>query len=147
MTKRISSGFVFALWVFCAMPAQAGTLEQDEARIDALIRAERAEQQRSRMLASAEPVPVAATVVAPAVAAVPNEDWLAPPPLDDGGLRFDDLTRYVGGRVTIVTVGQRVHRGVIRSVDARQVILQVRRAGGNATYALHRDQVARIDPH
>ncbi|WP_300616309.1 hypothetical protein [Dokdonella sp.] len=143
-----------------AVSATAATLEEDEARIDALIRAERAARAHGaaprgvagtqaagtqRDDVQAEPdVPVAAAVVAPP--ATPHDDWLAVP--DRGaGLSFAELAGHVGERVTIVTSNDRVHRGVINSADERQVTLRVSRRGGNATYTLSRAQVLRVDAH
>ena len=97
------------------------------------------------VLATAKPAPVVASVVAPPAARAPADDWLAPPPAQDSGLAFADLARHVGARVAIVTAGERVHRGTVVDADARHVVLQVRRPGGNATYSLRREQVVRVD--
>ena len=67
-------------------------------------------------------------------------------PQASAGIPFADLVRLVGQRITVVTRGERVHRGVVAAADARAVTLEVRRAGGTATYTLRREQVARIDP-
>ena len=126
--------------VLFASCVQAGTLEEDEARLDALLAA------RS---ASAAPAPVVASVTAPTAAREgadnPHADWLAPAPERAVGVAFVDLAQHVGSKVTIVTVGERVHRGVVTAANARQVSLQVHRRGGDATYTLRREQVVRID--
>lgn len=134
----IGCGLLFAARV------QAGTLEEDEARLDALLAAKRA-------AAAAAPAPVVASVTAPSPvredAGNPHADWLAPAPERTSGVAFADLSQYVGARVTIVTAGERVHRGVVTAANARQVVLRVHRRGGNATYALRREQVTRIDAY
>ncbi len=132
----IGAGTLFAACV------HAGTLEEDEARLDALLAAKRA-------AAAAAPAPVVASVTAPTAAHEdadnPHADWLAPAPERALGVAFVDLVQYVGSKVTIVTAGERIHRGVVTSANARQVSLQVHRRGGNATYTLRREQVVRID--
>lgn len=125
----------------------AGTLEEDEARIAELMRAELAKpvQGATRAAEAGEAAPVVAEVVAPAPPPPsPNDDWLVPT-VRDAGLPFDDLAHRIGRRVTIVTAGERVHRGTIKQADARQVVLSVRRPGGDATYVLRREQVVRIE--
>ena len=137
---------------------RAASLQEDEARIEALLRAERNAQrtvERNARAASAAPaaaqdsVDPATPVIAEVTAAVPepseNDAWLVPT-IEQDGLPFADLKHYVGHRVEIVTTGDRQHRGTVKSADARQVTLLVRRPGGNATYTLRRDQVKRVDP-
>jgi hypothetical protein len=75
------------------------------------------------------------------------ESEVIPPPADaDPGLRFEDLPQAIGLRVRVLTVGQSVHRGVIRAADSHRLTLSIKRAGGSATYKLLREQVQRIDP-
>jgi hypothetical protein len=127
----------FLMLLIClpgARSASAGTLEQDEARIDAVLKAEHARD---------HPAPVVASVVAPTPRSATDDGVVAE--REDAGLGFGELAAHVGGRVTITTVGEHVHRGIVRSADARQVTLQVHSAGGSATYALHRDQIVHID--
>ncbi|GAA0716153.1 hypothetical protein [Dokdonella soli] len=150
MTKKIPTGWTLGCGLLFALSAQAATLEEDEARIEALLQAEHAAAVRSDMSTIAvavpdTPAPVVAEVVAPPADAVTNEDWLAPAPARDSDLQFADLAQHVGGRVSIVTAGERVHRGTIVAANARQVILQVRQPGGHASYTLRREQVVRID--
>lgn len=64
----------------------------------------------------------------------------------DGGIRFDDLPRQIGTRIRVLTRGQRLHTGVVRSADAKQVTISVNQRGGSATYILPREQIQRIDP-
>ena len=128
--------------------AQAGTLQEDEARIEELLRAERALTDSSATsgstLAASSSTPVIAEVVATVAKPSANDEWLAPA-VEQAGLPFGELTHYVGQRVRIMTTGEREHRGTVTSANARQVTLQVRRAGGNATYTLRREQVQRVD--
>jgi hypothetical protein len=152
MNKK-PGGWGLALMLLFAGPAIAATLEEDEARIEALLQAERAAAAAARAgqattLAAATPAPVLAAVVAPPIRARgPDDDWLAPTPAEDTGLAFADLGRHIGEKVAIVTAGDRVHRGTVVDANARQVILQVRRSGGLARYALLREQIVRILEH
>lgn len=144
MDGRIATALALAL---IAVSARAATLEEDEARIEAMIRAERAGLAAKpapppTMVAAQAPVPVVASVVAPPP--TPHDEWLAAPPRA-AGLPFAELANHVGQRVAITTAGERVHRGVVGSADARQVTLRVKRPGGNATYTLTRNQVLRVD--
>jgi hypothetical protein len=131
--------------------ARAGSLQEDEARIEALLNAERAAQAKRALVVTAESgmADPATPVIAEVTAAVPapseNDAWLVPA-VEQNGLPFADLRHYVGRRVDIVTTGDRAHRGTVKSADARQVTLLVRRPGGNATYTLRREQVKRVDP-
>jgi pyruvate/2-oxoglutarate dehydrogenase complex dihydrolipoamide acyltransferase (E2) component len=73
---------------------------------------------------------------------------VADPARDIGGsIRFDDLPHQIGARVRVLTRGQSLHRGVVRSADAKQVTLAVSQRGGSATYVLPREQIERIDPN
>lgn len=65
----------------------------------------------------------------------------------DGTIRFDDLPHQIGTRIRVLTRGQRLHNGVVRSADAKQVTISVNQRGGSATYILPREQIQRIDPH
>lgn len=156
MGGRITASLALAGLAWAATWAGATTLEEDEARIEALIQAERAGKAAAPapppptsvtaatlVVATAAPAPVVASVVAPPAAS--SEEWLAAPPRD-AGLSFSELAQRIGQRVTITTANDRVHRGIVGSADARQVTLRVKRAGGIATYTLSRSQIARIDP-
>ena|SRR5688500_10363475 len=123
--------------------AQAGSLQEDEARIEALLKAERKAAPAGGAANPATPVIAEVTAAVPAPSE--NDEWLVPK-IEQGGLPFADLKHYVGQRVEIVTIGNREHRGIVKSADARQVTLLVHRPGGNATYTLRRDQVKRVDP-
>ncbi|NCT66883.1 MAG: hypothetical protein GXC76_04460 [Rhodanobacteraceae bacterium] len=141
------------LWVCAGL--QAATLDEDEARIAELMRAELARPApvqgsvatpgQAATAAAAEAAPVVAEVVAPPPPPPSaHDDWLVPA-TRDAGLPFDDLAHRIGRRVTIVTTGERVHRGTVQEADARRVVLVVRRPGGDATYTLRREQVVRIE--
>ncbi len=127
----------------------AATLEQDEARIEALLRAERVAavaRAADAARAAAAATPVIAEVVAVPATPTANDDWLALPVDHSRTLDFDELGHAIGRRVSITTAGgEREHRGIVKAADARRVTLQVRRAGGAATYSLPRKQVVRID--
>lgn len=142
MTRAIA-GLVFVL---VAVSATAATLEEDEARIEALIQAERAaavgKPAAATIAKPTSPAPIAASVVAPTP--TPHDEWLVPR-AREAGLPFAELAQHVGQRVTITTAGEREHRGVVGSADARRVTLRVKRPGGNATYTLSRNQVLRVD--
>lgn len=146
-----------ALALFSAT-AGAATLEEDEARIEALIRAERVVARSASRPAvtvatvtapsadgrdeTGATVPVVASVMAPAVG--PNDDWLATPE-NEHGLPLAELPRYVGRRIAITTSGDRVHRGVLGSADGKQVTVRVKKPGGSATYTLTSNQIVRVD--
>jgi len=146
----------FALGMSCVCAARAGTLEEDEAHMERVMQAEKlaaaasrghaADAKRIPDGAAGEPAPVAAVVIAPPSPppAPPHADWLAPAQTQDGGVAFGDLAQHVGARVSITTTGEHVHSGVISAADARQVTLRVKRAGGQATYALPRNQIVSI---
>lgn len=134
-----------------AVSAAAASLEEDEARIEALIRAERATAAARPIRVQAAPdtdtvpepsVPVAAMVMAPA--ASPHDDWLARSPHEDG-LPLSELAQHIGQRVSITTSNDRVHRGVLGSADEKQVTLSVKKPGGSAIYTLARNQIVRVD--
>jgi len=92
--------------------------------------------------AASEPAPIAAVVFAPSPSS--SRDWLSSGQMPNSGLSFGDLAQHVGSRVSIVTAGEHVHNGIISAADARQVTLRVKRAGGQATYALPRNQIVSI---
>lgn len=122
------------------------TPQQDEARIEEIMLAEAvaARDAQADTAAAAADVPVIAAA-APA-AAGSEAGWLAASHADTADtLGFDDLKARIGKRVTIITINERQHRGTVVAVDAREVQLSVRRAGGVATYALPRDQIQRIE--
>ncbi|MBN8726694.1 MAG: hypothetical protein J0H15_03190 [Xanthomonadales bacterium] len=151
---RLAGGLLAALFCLAAEAGQAAS--GDEERVAAQMQAE---------LAGAPTAPAGAAVTRglqdrPAAESPVMVEVVAPEPppphAADGsgavpsaaaeGVPFADLARLVGHRVTLVTTGERVHRGVVAAASAREVTLEVRRAGGTATYTLRREQVARIDP-
>ena len=144
----------FAVGMSWACTGRAGTLEQDEASMERLMQAERVAAAAKTQGhagaarhapdgAASEPAPVAAVVFAPSPPSA-NADWLSSGQAQGGGLSFGDLAQHVGAHVSIVTAGEHVHNGVISAADARQVTLRVKRAGGQATYALPRNQIVSI---
>ena len=158
MATWISASWMLGVGLLLTLDIRAAAVD-DEARIDVLVRAERA-------IAAAEvPAPAAADLPAIAVVTVPppalviaesvapapgaasrRDSWVAPVE-PAGGLPFSDLARHIGDRVAVVTAGARVHRGVVKAVDAEQMTLQVRSPGigGAAAYTLRREQIVRID--
>lgn len=145
--RMMSVRIVASLALACvAAWANAGTLEEDEARIEALIKAERAGSTAklvpAAVVAEQPAAPVAASVVA--LTPGPDDQWLAAT-TREAGLPFAELAQHIGQRVTITTAGERVHRGIVGSADARHVTLRVKRSGGDATYTLGRNQVVRVD--
>jgi hypothetical protein len=153
MMKVASSGLLRLALLLVAGAAQAATLDEDEARIEALLKAEQtaaaaaASAAEFPVVAQSMPAPVVAQAIAPAPSELSNDDWLAPPPSQDSRLSFEDLAQHIGARVAVVTVNERVHRGIVTAVNARGLTLRVPRAGsgGGAIYTLRREQVARID--
>jgi hypothetical protein len=86
--------------------------------------------------------PIAAAVVAPAQSA--QDEWLAPKQ-QENHMEFADLAHNIGARVSIVTSNEREHHGVVMSADAKQVTIEVRRKGGNASYVLKKEQILKIE--
>jgi hypothetical protein len=152
------------------VPAAAGvgSPEQDEARIEALIRMEQHPEAVAAPVAApatettvqaAPPAPVKAPapVVAPAptahVPAVPAAPaattsalaTLTDDPDEPGGLRFEDLKRHVGETLRITTTNGTQRTARVQSADARQVTLLVSQPGGTATYTLQRTQIIGIE--
>jgi hypothetical protein len=132
-----------------AFGAAAQTLDQAEARIEELMNARAATQPVTPAPAASVPVddsinetPIAAAVVAPAQSA--DDEWLAPKQ-QENAMEFADLAHSVGARVSIVTTNEREHHGVVTSADAKQVTLEVRRKGGNASYVLKKEQILKIE--
>lgn len=143
---------LMSLWAGVCAGAAAWALpptpQEDEVRIEELMLAESIAARRTHADAAAASadadVPVIAAVAPPAPST--EAGWLATPRVESDTLSFDDLRERIGKRVTITTVNERQHRGTVVAVDAREVQLSVRRAGGAATYAVTRDQIQRIEP-
>ena len=158
MTTWISASWMLGVGLLLALDIRAAALDDDEARIEVLVRAERAiaaaevpapaeaDLPAIAVVSAPPPEPVIAESVAPAPSAPPRDSWVAPAE-PAGGLPFSDLARHIGDRVAVVTAGARVHRGVVKAVDAEQMTLQVRSPGigGAAAYTLRREQIVRID--
>jgi len=129
----------------CAAVAQ--TLDEDEARIEELMNAQPAAPPPpvARAAAADDSVnetPIAAAVVAPPTSA--DDEWLAPKQ-SENRMEFADLAHSIGARVSILTSNEREHNGVVMAADAKQVTIEVRRKGGNASYVLKKEQVLRIE--
>ncbi|WP_395680528.1 hypothetical protein [Dokdonella sp.] len=136
-------GGVLALDVF------AQTLDEDEARIEELMNAPATVRSVAPAPAASATVddsinetPIAAAVVAPAQSA--DDEWLAPKQ-NENAMEFADLAHSIGARVSIVTTNEREHHGVVTSADAKQVTIEVRRKGGNASYVLKKEQILKIE--
>jgi len=136
-------GGVLALDVF------AQTLDEDEARIEELMNAPPTVRSVAPAPAASATVdesinetPIAAAVVAPAQSA--DDEWLAPK-RNENAMEFADLAHSIGARVSIVTTNEREHHGVVTSADAKQVTIEVRRKGGNASYVLKKEQILKIE--
>ena len=151
------------------LSAVAAATDDDEARIEVLIQAERgdagADSETARppttpiapaiapsgrvapadsaAVATMQPTPAGAAGVAnagPVHSAVPSA-----PPAADSTLRFDDLKHHVGETIRIVTTAGKQNYAEVLSADAREVTLRVHQAGGLATYTMQRAQIARIE--
>lgn len=158
MATWISASWMLGVGLLLTLDIRAVAID-DETRIEVLVRAERAiaaakvpvpadaDLPAIAVVTAPPPAPVIAESVAPAPSAAPPKDsWVAPAE-PAGGLPFSDLARHIGDRVAVVTAGARVHRGVVKAVDAEQMTLQVRSPGigGAAAYTLRREQIVRID--
>jgi len=137
--------------VGCALAfgVAAQTLDEDEARIEELMNARPsappappAPAVSAKVDDSINETPIAAAVVAPAQSA--DDEWLAPKE-QENRMEFVDLAHSIGARVSIVTTNEREHHGVVTSADAKQVTLEVRRKGGNASYVLKKEQILKIE--
>jgi len=158
--------------ILLLLPVTAAAIspEDDEARIEALIRAERdaagtataATSPASAPSTDAIPTAPARTVPASpaAVAAAPTQ--LEPitvspvaavqavdresdsPPAVPGSLSFDDLKHHVGEalRFTMTSGSQRFAR--VQSADSRHVVVLVRQPSGTATLTLQRSQITAV---
>lgn len=126
----------------CAAVAQ--TLDEDEVRIEQLMAARPAAPTSpvAPVDDSVNETPIAAAVVAPPTGA--DDEWLAPRQ-SENRMEFADLAHSIGARVSIVTSNEREHLGVVTAADAKQVTLEVRRKGGNASYVLKKEQILKIE--
>jgi hypothetical protein len=144
--------------------ASVGSPEQDESRIETLVRIERHPE------ADAAPAPsppvearVATAPTSPSAAVtVSTPPAHAPPPpakpaaiaapvdtafdeADETGLRLEDLKRHIGETLRITTSSGVQRNARVQSADARQVTLLVSQPGGTATYTLQRAQIVGIE--
>jgi len=110
---------------------------QDEARIEALVLAE-----LSGAPAVAKAADTEAPVIRPSKAVSQSAETLKAQPGDL--IAFDDLRQMLGRTVRFTTKSGHSHVAVVDAVSGGTVRLQVRMAGGQATYSLERGQIARI---
>ena len=140
------------LFLFFPLIASAVTPEEDEARIEVLIRAEKAglaavpspaavdaPSPPAVVAATASPAsaPAATSATAPAPAATPTA--AAP------GLPYASLKDYIGAKVHVVLKTGAEHNARLESVDARQITLAVPSFEYTAQFSVPREQIARID--
>ena len=116
-------------------PAPAST--DDEARIEALVGAERAEHEV--LVQEQEQEREEAAVVA-------QEEAVAQfPPASGAAIAFEDLGKMTGRSVRVRTASGSTRVGVVQGVERNELLLRVRLGGGYAEYTLARKQIARIE--
>ena len=122
-------------------PAPSGS--DDEARIEALVSAERAEHEvLVQEAADEEQERVEAEAVAQEEAAEPVTQF---PPASGGAVAFEDLAKMTGRSVRIRTTGGRTRVGVVQGVERNEVRLRSRLRGGYAEFTLARKQIVGIE--
>ena len=109
----------------------------DEARIEALVGAERATQEVRAQEAEA------AREEEQQQAAEERQVPFPPPP--GTKLAFDDLERMKGRAVRLRTTGGRTREGEVQEVRKNEVWLRSRLGGGYAEFALSRKQIVEIE--
>lgn len=110
---------------------------QDEARIEALVMAELSGAPAVAQAGASE-----ALVIRPSKAVSEKAETTQAKPGDL--IAFTDLRQMLGRTVRFTTKSGHTHVGVVDAVTGGSVRLQVRMAGGHATYNLERSQIARI---
>ena len=162
--------------ILLLLPATTAAIspEEDEARIEALIRAERdaAVAPIGATLAARAPAPAAtptapvrtgsasaAPVAGAAALAQPQPQAItgsavgAVPPVERGSdlpaaaprsLSFDDLKHHVGEALRFTMTSGSQRYARVQAADSRQVIVLVRQPSGTATLTLLRSQVAAV---
>jgi len=132
---------LFAFALPCVAIAQ--DVHGDEARIEALLRAERNAGVVHAPSAPGKPNALRShaseAAEAPRVPVSPQ-----PQPVAPSELGFDDLRKMRGKVVRIVAVGGGVRVGTIEAADRQKVTLNVRMGGGYARYDLARDRVQSV---
>jgi len=133
---------LFAFVLPCGAIAQ--DLHGDEARIEALLRAE-----RNAGVVRATPaiaIPAAMSTNADVAPRLPvRQASPQPEPAEHAELGFDDLRKLRGRAVRIEYVGGGVRVGTVESADRDKVTLNVRMGGGYARYDLARDRVQSVE--
>lgn len=123
--------------------AIAQDVHGDEARIEALLRAERNGGAAHAAPATARPAALRTNEdVAPGIPA--RKAAPQPEPAEAAALGFDDLRELRGKAVRIEYVGGGVRVGTVESADRNKVTLNVRMGGGYARYDLARDRVQSV---
>jgi hypothetical protein len=124
---------VLVLAAAAAEPALVPTVQDDVARIEALVLAE---LQGEVALADTAPAAVRPAKVA--------SGTTLPPPKDDQLIEFGALSGMLGKTVRFTTQTGHSHVAIVDAVSGNTVRLLVRLPGGQATYSLARGQIARI---
>ena len=123
-------------------PAPSGA--DDEARIEALVSAERAVHEvLVQEAADQEQERVEAEVVAQEEVAAATATQF--PPASGGAVAFEDLAKMTGRSVRIRTTGGRTRVGVVQGVERNEVRLRSRLRGGYAEFTLVRKQIVGIE--
>lgn len=140
-----------ALLLLFPRVAGADTPEEDEARIEMLIRAEKATFVAvPAAVASAVPSPVSAAAPAPSLASVSaSKSFAAPAPAPAtpaaAGVPYASLKDHVGEKIRVVLKSGTEHFAQLESVDARQLTLAVPSFEYTAQFSVPREQIARVE--
>ncbi|TLY50767.1 MAG: hypothetical protein E6K53_09470 [Gammaproteobacteria bacterium] len=143
------------LLLFVPLLAGAVTPEEDEARIEALLRAEKA----GVAAAPATVTPIAPAATSPTAIAVgpspalatpvensmPAPAPVATPTAAAPGVPYASLKDHLGARVHVVLKNGAEHYAQLESADARQITLAVPSFEYTAQFSVPREQIARID--
>lgn len=141
------------LFLFFPLIASAVTPEEDEARIEVLIRAEKAGLAAAPSPVAADaPSPPAVVAATPSAASAPaatnsvtTPAPAATPTAAAPGLPYASLKDYIGAKVHVVLKSGAEHNARLESVDARQITLAVPSFEYTAQFSVPREQIARID--
>jgi len=146
------SVLVAILLLFSPLYAAADTPDEDEARIEVLIRAEKAGL--AAVPAAAAPTPpdaVAVAAPAPVPAPVSTTSPVAADPAPAAttpvaaGVPYASLKDHVGEKVRVVLKSGTEHFAQLESVDARQITLAVPSFEYTAQFSVPREQIARVE--
>ncbi len=141
--------------------AGADTPEQDEVRIEALIRAEKAGLAGVSAAPAAAAAPTAAPAIQPAPAVAPSPAPVtvakakpspdptpapaAPVAAAAPGVPYASLKDYIGSRVRVVLKNGTEHYAQLEAVGSQQITLSVPSFEYTAQFSVPREQIARID--